>query len=399
MTSAREGVRVSGSGGWLARFRQGAPALLATLLLWFAVELLAVLLLPVIVPRHVALSWYLGAESRAATRRLLEDRDSFLLYDPITGWRNRPGCGQGTWRIDGLGSRSTHAIAWERHRPRRLLFLGNSLTNGGMNVTATETISAACEDSLTEAGNFATMLYSLDQVLLAYRSGLDRFDADAVVVGLPENVDEGLTNRYLPFFKPRFVEEQGRLRLVPVPSREEWSAMLRSSAVLDTLGRDDAWLSRFESYRRFGLTPVTAGLAWAFEKARHFPALLTGESEAPHLARRLMHELAGEGARHHARTVFVLLPTRYVTFSSGWRRFLPDHHARFVAELRGEGLVVLDGRALLRASGLPSWQLYSPDDLHFQPAGNRVLAAGLRELLKLDHLPAGAPTAPAALAR
>ena len=391
MPGANEADGAVMAGGWLARFRQRAPVLFLTLAFWLAAEVLAALLLPVVVPRHVALSWYLGAEARQVTRDFLDDVPAFLTYDPLTGWRNRPGCRQGNWRIDSLGSRSTHALGWRKTRPRRLLFLGSSLVNGGFDTPPEETIPALCEDSLTEAGNFATMLYSLDQIVLAYTGGLHRFGADVVVVGLPMPPGQMLTGRYVPFsqrtqvrmpyFKPRFVEEGDSLRLVPVPSLSRWRRMFTSTPALDSLGCDEGYLGEFESYRRFGLMPLSAGLRQVVKRAHNLSRLLRGDEEALPLALRLMREFVAAAGRCQARVIFVALPQRPQAFPSGVRRWLPDHYRGTVAMLRQRGFVVLDGRAPLRASGLPPSRLFTADGKHLTPAANRVLAAGLREMM------------------
>jgi hypothetical protein len=377
---------------WLSRFRQRAPALFCTLLLWLPAELLVALLAPGVVPRPVALSWYLGAEARQATRSFLDDRNPVLTYDALTGWRNRPDSGAENWRVDSLGSRSTHPLGAVKARPRRLLFLGSSLVNGSWNVTTGETISAYCEDSLTEACNFATMLYSVDQAVLDFRGRLHRLGADVVVVGLSDDPGEGLTNRYLPFrlrrevlmpyFKPRFVLAGTTPRLVPVPTREQWRTLLTAPSLLDSLARDDAYFGDFESYRRLGLMPLSAGLRHGLLVARKLSRLVTGSAEARPLAYLLMRQLVDEAARCHARVVFMLLPDRSATFPSPWRRLLPDRHARLLEELRREGFVLLDGRAPLLASGLQSWQLYGWDGIHYSPAANRLLANRLMGLIR-----------------
>ena len=388
------------AGGWPQRLRRRAPALFLTLVFWLAAELLACVLLPMVVPQHVALSWYVGAEARETTERFLADGHPFLVYDPLTGWRSRPGSGKDHWWIDSLGSRSTHPLGLQRSRPRRLLFLGNSMTNGGFDVTGLETIPAYSEDSLTEAGNFATMLYSLDQMVLAYESGLHRFGGDVVVVGLLTKPDEGLTNRYVPFrarrllmpyFKPRFVREADSLRLVPVPSLERWRSLFTSPAPLEALSRDEGFLGEFESYRRFGLMPLSAGLRQVCLRAENLARRMTVDEEDMPLASRLMRELVAGAARHHARAVFMMLPYRLDAFPPTWRRLLPDHYGQALAGLRRQGFVVLDGRAQLRASGLPPAGLYLPDKMHYRPAANRAIAAGLRRLLTDEVWPATAP--------
>jgi hypothetical protein len=389
--SSTGGTTGTARGGWPARFRRRAPALCLALLLWPAAEILAVLLLPVAVPRPVALSWYLGAEARQVTREFLDGRHPYLVYDPVTGWRNRAGCDRGLWRIDSIGSRSTHPLDWRPRRPRRLLFLGNSLVNGDLLVPVEQTIPGLCEDPLTEAGDFATMLYSLDQSVLDYETRLHRFGAGVVVVGLSLPPGNALTCRYVPFlqrsqvrmpyFKPRFVVAGDSLRLVPVPSPGEWRAMFRSADVLDRLGRDDGHRGELESYRRFGLTPLAATLRQGARRAGNLVRLLKGDAADTALSVPLMRRLVAAAARHDARVVFLLLPVREQAFPSGWRRRLPDRCAATAAALRAQGFTVLDGRRALQDSGLPASRLYVPGGKHYTPAANRVLAGALRGML------------------
>jgi hypothetical protein len=379
-------------GSRLQGLSRNAPVLFHTLLFWLLAELIAIVLLPAAVPRNRALSWYLGPEARQATQRFLDDRHTYLTYDPLTGWRNRPNCGRDIFKIDSLGSRSTHPLGLHKGRPVRLLFLGSSLVNGGFRVTAEETIAGCSEDSLTEAGNFGTMLYSLDQMVLAYTGGLYRFGADVVVVGLPAQLGLGLTNRYVPFlqrsqvlmpcFKPRFVEAGDSLRVLPVPSIPRWRALLTSPSLVESIAVGEGSLDQFESYRRFGLTPVAAGLRQLSIRARNLRRLIHGTVISLPLAIRLMHHLESAAARHQARVVYMLLPSRQETSPVGWRRRLPDAYGNALAALRVQGFTVLDGRSSLLATGLPMDRLYEPDGIHYRAVANRALAGGLRELIK-----------------
>jgi len=201
----------------------------------------------------------------------------------------------------------------------------------------------------------------------------------------------------MPYFKPRFVAEGDSLRLVPVPSPERWRSMFTSATILDSLGRDDGYLGEFESYRRFGLTPLSAGLRQAVKRARNLFRLLRGDQEALPLAVRLMRELVADAGGRQARVIFVLLPRRQEVFPPGWRRWLPDHYAGTAAGLRECGFSLLDGRDLLRASGLPPSRLFTADGRHFMPEGNRVLAAGLRKMMQpveAHARPSALPAAP-----
>jgi hypothetical protein len=77
----------------------------------------------------------------------------------------------------------------------------------------------------------------------------------------------------------------------------------------------------------------------------------------------------------------MLMPRSLDTFPSRWRRALPDHYAGMMAELRRQGFAILDGREVLRESGLSPQQLYWQDAIHYRPAANRLLADRLRGLI------------------
>src|SRR5512135_359387 len=111
--------------------RARAPSLFYGLLFLVAAELVTALAAPLAVPDYVYLRSYLDRRARETTQLLLADRDGPLVYDSLLGWRARPGASYGNWRIDGAGSRSTHPVGLARSGRTRVLFLGNSLVNGG----------------------------------------------------------------------------------------------------------------------------------------------------------------------------------------------------------------------------------------------------------------------------
>ncbi len=385
----------------LAGLRARAPALCYGLLFLVAAELVAAVAAPLVVPDRVYLRSYLGRRSRETADLLLAGKDEFLLYDSLLGWRTRPNASHANWSIDSLGSRSAHPIALARTARERLLFIGSSLVNGGTAVTAGETISAYAEDRSTEALNFGTMLYALDQTYLAYASSLYRYRPDVVVVGLPEDPSEGLANRYvpfrlrsehnLPFLKPRFVLQGGGLRLLPVPPRRAYADLLRSGDLLRELRASDGDYPAFSRYEHFGLTPLASALSALYVEARDLVRLVRPGAPSLDLALELMRRLRDEAAAHGAATVFVMLPGRPTAFPPAWRRRLPDAYARVVAEIRSRGFAVLDGRDVLRRSGRPAGELYRRDGIHFSALGNRLLAGALRPLVTRPPVAGAAP--------
>ncbi|MEW6050306.1 MAG: hypothetical protein AB1644_04495 [Candidatus Zixiibacteriota bacterium] len=374
----------------LVHLRRGAPALWYATLILVAAELIVSLVGPLIVPKHVYLSAYLGDRARMTTIRFLDDRDDYLVYDSLLGWRNRPNASRDKWQLDANGARSMHEYGLDRTTPIRALFLGSSLTNGGAAVTTDETISAYLEDSTTECLNFATMLYTLDQMYLAYSNRLWQYNANVIAVGLPYHPSDGLDNRYLPLrypqevymphFKPRLIMRDTALTLMPVPHRDIWRTVFQHNDLLDSLVASDEYYAEFTGYQRCGFSPLASLGWWTYKKARGLFGILSDERETSPLVLTLMRRLKDEAARHDAKVIYMLIPDQATAFPSRWRKRLPDQFGTLVANLRKEGFTMVDVRQVLRDSGEPPWQLFFEDGGHFRPLGNRLIADALRPL-------------------
>lgn len=374
----------------LLNLRREAPLVHWFLVIWVLAEVTSAALGPLVIPDHVYLSLYLGNQARQNTRDFYCGKSQALVFDAECGWRNRPNYEREKWRIDEHGSRSTQAISITRNAKTRVLFLGSSLTNGGMSVSAGETISAAIEDSTTETLNFATMLYSLDQCYLAYRARMRKFAADFVVVGLSGNPTEGLTNRYvpyrvrteihMPYFKPRFGETEGELKLHTVPSPEEALTVLDSPDLLDRIGRSDGYAANFSGFKRFDQTPITHALWSLGVKFRNLHHLLQKSYSELDLLQALMGAMVATADEDGAPVVFMFLPDQDITWP-GLRGRLPDHYSDMIARLRAAGFTILDGRQVLLDSGERPSRLYHRDGQHYSALGNRVIGASLKPLL------------------
>jgi lysophospholipase L1-like esterase len=277
-------------------------------------------------------------------------------------------------------------------RARQVLFLGDSVTNGGTAVGNDETISALVEDEHTASANFATMLYGVDQMYLALRDQLREARPSVVVVGLTETGIEGLGNRYvplrrrteanMPFLKPRFLLQDGKLRLLALPPVAAYDDLLGEASLLTELATTDDYYQNFSAYRRSGFLPVS-GMAWAaWSKAAGFLAAWGGVTPYSDVLAALMREIVEEGRRRGASTVFVLNATAVQTRPPRWRQAFPDRYGRLLRQLRSSGFVVLDARDALLKSGRPLGELYSADGIHYRVEGNRAIAAALRPLLR-----------------
>ena len=347
--------------------------------------------MPLFVPDEIYLSFYLGNDARESTKKFLNGKHPFLVYDPLLGWRNRANVRHHKWIIDEHGARTTHPVGTISSKKRLVLFLGDSLINGSMNVSNQETISAYIEDASTESINFATMLYALDQIYLDYKERLGGYKADVVVVGLPGESSAGLLNRYvplrvrveskMPFFKPRFEIRSGALSLEAVPSLKAYERLLDDPELLQTLAGTDAYYSEFRRYKWFGLMPVSDGLYSIYQKTREFVRRIGGSDESRPLLKKLIGQMAFEARGRKAEIIFMILPDLKTVAPGPLQRSLPDLYAERVKDLRGEGYTLLDVRPALRNSGLPPETLFDADGVHYSSAGNRIIAAALKDLI------------------
>lgn len=398
MAQSEEHHAASISGlGPLSKLRLTAPTLFYSLVFLLLAELITALIVPLIIPDHIYLRWYMGKKSIASMKGLLADRHHGLIYDQLLGWRTRPNVVHENWRIDQLGSRATHAFGLTRTKPTRVLFLGNSLVNGGGTVSNDQTISALVEDANIEALNFATMLYSLDQVLLAYTSHLYRYHANVVVVGLSGELDTGLTNRFVPFrskkessisfLKPRFSLTNDGVKLLSLPSKAAYARMIDTPSLLVSLKTTDGHIGEFVAFKHFGLSPLLRGAHSLYQTFQLIKKRIIGDDTSIPLLLALMQRLERTARLHHASVIFMILPTARQTFIPWYYEMLPDHYAQLISILKRCGFTVLDTRPALRSSGLGIRQLFVEDDFHFASEGNRIIAAALKRVLKPEKSP------------
>jgi hypothetical protein len=373
--------------------KRTAPRLYLTLAVLLLLDLLGIVVAPLFVPDSVYFRVYLKEKARQSTERFLKE-DNAVIPDDATGWRNHPSFAQGSWRTDEHGARSVHPFTMTREKPLRLLFLGSSMINGGNHIQNDETISAYLEDSQTEALNFGTMMYTLDQSLLAYKDRLHQYQANVVVVGIDADPMGGLQNHYIPlrfpaevnmpYLKPRFdMRLNGEdLSLVPVSPRQMLEDALRSPArFLSFLSKNDAFYYEFETFERFGILPFSGGLRYCYLRARRASETYFPGDRALTLFGSLADALVKEGKSHGASVIFLALPDETACSRSLLKRFLPDRFGQNLDILKQRGHGVIDARSLFQDSGLRLSQLFLADKAHYHPAANQIIAKALREYL------------------
>lgn len=190
--------------------------------------------------------------------KALGDPAALFVYDSDLGWAPRPGATRrdGRVSIEQTGDRRAGAH-FDRKPALRIVTVGDSFTFGD-EVDDDETWPSQLEAELRDRGvdadvvNLGVNAYGLDQAVLRFeRDGL-AFEPDVVLLGLqPENLLRSLNvvraayypGTSMPLSKPRFVLEDGGLRLVnrPTPPVEDVLEALADPAE-HPLFRYEDWL-------------------------------------------------------------------------------------------------------------------------------------------------------------
>jgi hypothetical protein len=319
--------------------------------------------------------------------------DPVGTFDAELGWDNLPGSrGEyysvhpGGWR----GSRDYAPVAPEG--VTRLAAFGESFTFGH-EVRDHETWEVQLEalDPRLEVPNYGVGAYGTDQALLRAERVLPRADADIVLVGLMlENIGRNV-NRYRPCWvptsyapvaKPRFVLEDGALRLIPLPFRDraEYVEAVESGTVLERLREHEYWID----------APLSPLLAWSacarlFHARRAYHARYTVElwkrRDEPLLVTLALLERFRALARENgARDAVVLIfPAR-----TDLVQLLDDgekYWSVLMEELERRGAPYLDLSDALRAEAEASGPAALYVVGHYSREGNAVVAHALQEWL------------------
>lgn len=371
------------------------PVIRKTVTLLALIELAAILLVPLVVPKSIYLEKYLPERAIESTNEFLNG-GTYLKPDKATGWRNRPSVEKETWDIDRYGSRSTHPATVQPKKPVRVMFLGSSMINGGAGVTNQQTVSAFVEDDRIETLNFGTMLYGLDQSLLAYQSRLNRFSPDIVVFGLDSDPLAPLKSMYVPFrsprevyvpfLKPRFELKDGALDRVSAPPDLLGSILSRDSAFYELIRQHDGYYSRFHHFVHFEQTPIASSLYYAVKKIQSLKYYMEIDPTGRELLHRLMDRASHRLREDGVDVVFLFMPSKGQIERTGLKGRFPNRYVALMEGFRSRGLPVIDARAALISSGKPMSRLYSPDNIHFSAEGNRVVGAAVRAHIRETFL-------------
>lgn len=350
--------------------------------------------LPRLIPDTLYLRAFLPWQAVTQTRRFLRS-ELDVIPDPKLGWRNRPGHVYKNIRYDEYGSRSAGGISSDEKKPVRVVFIGDSRTNGYTFVSNAETISAGMENGRVETLNLATAFYGLDQMVLALESAVNRFEPDIAIIGVGSDDHLLLDSHYIPllnpseygmpFLKPRFQpSKDGRMApATPDPTRL-LAGLPDNPELLRFLAKNDPHFQRFRVFQRWNTTPLIGALAHSGSKIAELFGWRTGVARAENLSsreggqetlyRELIQRANAIGKRNGTAVGFVLFPSLDEFLEKKTEDF-----DRVAGILQSEHVPFVDARSLLRRYQ-GNENLFG-DDLHFTAAANRVMADALSRTL------------------
>lgn len=285
----------------------------------------------------------------------------------------------------------------------RVLAVGCSFTRGD-EVEDTETWAAVLDqerDDL-ELANMGVGAYGIGQALLRMRRDGLALDPDEIWLGIFPWAAPRTTNVFrpalrhwtrAPAFKPRFVlDKRNQLQLIPNPAPTLAIAhrlLSDQEFFFETMREHDARIRKFQScwmpdgshishysgIARLGLTFL--------ETTDTLPPDLLGnpDTECYQLMIAICLQARAEAEEFGARFRILILPglddlqSHASETGAYWRGF--------VNELESVGVEVLElSDKLIQAGAIEDGEFWA-EGMHYSPTGNRVVAEGLSELVKL----------------
>ena len=232
--------------------------------LFLIVELFMINIIPSVFPETWYLSSYLPWESVKKTEEFLKGGFDLEL-DKKLGWRNKSNAIVGNIKYDQYGSISNNGISAEQRKNYRVIFVGDSRIGGNKYINNGQTINAFLENNQIETLNFASSLYSLDQMYLIMKETVPIYQPEYIVFGIGRDVGEALDCHYLPFLnaeveepllKPRFILENDILKLRVPHYKKLLSRLPDSIDLLAYLKHNDAHYNRFRAFQIHEFTPI-----------------------------------------------------------------------------------------------------------------------------------------------
>jgi hypothetical protein len=341
----------------------------------------------------------------------IADTSSYMVFDPDLGWTIRPNGNKPQYKANSVGMRATREYA-PQPEPGivRVSAFGDSFTHGS-GVPTGFTWEEKLESSLPglEVLNFGIPGSDPGQALLRYRREGVKYHSGIVLIGaMSENINR-MVNTFRPFYfsrsgipfsKPRFAIEGGKVVLIPNPIRsiDEYRQLLSDpESMLPRLGEHDYFYQRFNRRSRLDFLPSVRFARIIQNQYFNQPIFTPGglyntRSEAYQVTFRVLDQFYREALDHGSLPIVVLFPQR--------KDVRLRHNHRLVTyqplldELRHRGYRVIDlGDGFEKYD--PGAEMAEKNFLHYPKIGNLMAAEWVRDVLVQQSLttPQGVQTA------
>ncbi len=327
----------------------------------------------------------------------IADTSSYMVFDPDLGWSIRPNGNKPQYKANSKGLRATREYAPEPAPGTvRVGAFGDSFTHGS-GVPTGFTWEEKLEGMLPglEVINFGIPGTDPGQALLHYRRDGIQYHSSIVLIGMmSENINR-MVNTFRPFYfarsgipfsKPRFAIEDGKVALIrnPIRSIDEYKELLSDpEKMLPTLGEHDYFYQRNNRRSRFDFLPSVRFAHIIRSQYFNQPIFTPGgvyntRSEAYQVSFRVLDQFYREALDHGSLPIIVLFPQRRDV------RERHDHrqvtYQPLLDELRRRGYRVID-----LADGFekydPEAQMAHKNFLHYPKVGNLMAAEWVRDVL------------------
>jgi hypothetical protein len=327
----------------------------------------------------------------------IADTSSYMVFDPDLGWTIRPNGNKPQYKANSVGMRATREYG-PNAGPGvvRVSAFGDSFTHGS-GVPTGFTWEEKLESSLPglEVLNFGIPGSDPGQALLRYRREGVKYHSNVVLIGaMSENINR-MVNTFRPFYfsrsgipfsKPRFAIEGGKLVLIPNPIRsiDEYKQLLSDpESMLPRLGEHDYFYQRFNRRSRLDFLPSVRFARIIQNQYFNQPIFTPGglyntRSEAYQVTFRVLDQFYREALDHGSLPVVVLFPQRKDVRLR--HRHQKVTYQPLLDEMRRRGYRVID-----LGDG---FEKYDPDAgmaeknfLHYPKIGNLMTAEWIRDVL------------------
>jgi hypothetical protein len=333
-------------------------------------------------------SWDSLAEANRTYLRQSRSTESYFVEDPQLGWSvgsNRISA-DGMYRSSREGLRSEEAGVSLRTRPAksRIGLFGDSFTFS-LEVPFEQSWGDHLRRILpsgTQVLNFGVDGFGLDQAYLRFMNEAPRWKLNVAILSFIHDdlyrmvgVYPFLRGWQYPFSKPRFVLQDGELKLVNVPNQPP-DAIFAVGSIwnLPLLDYDIQFIPDAWNDSRLYISYLARFLATVFPR-RSDRGVHNSDEAIVNLGARLIEEFVASARPRNIEPLIVYLPA-HSEFSS-YTPVLKDRVSHSVAE---KGIAIHDLTACLIGHVAPA-QLFVSSGIHYSEAGNVALAKCVEPLV------------------